>query len=211
MSRPRTGQARAAAPPESAGRVSSGARIGAALGLAAGFAVFAIALPLREASYHFPGSGSYPLFESAAVRAALTWVLGAALGLTVGAAAGAAAARSLAAGRGERAATAALGVYVLALRGAWGYAGPLPAEPARAAAALPSLSLILPVAAAAAAIGLMWWLAGRRRPAGETTPWITAHAVFSLTAAILAAQAAYYASRAGAFCSGLLEVLTAPF
>ncbi len=211
MSRSCSGPARAASPPETAAPASSGARIGAALGLAAGFAVFAIALPLGETSYHFPGPGSYPLFEAAAVRAALTWILGAALGLAVGTVAGAAAAQAQATGRGERAATAALGVYVLALRGAWGYAGPLPADPARAAAALPSLSVILPITAAAATIGLLWWLAGRRRPTGAATPWIATHAVCSLTAAILAAQSAYYLSRAGAFCSGLLEVLTAPF
>lgn len=211
MSRLRNGLARAAVPPPTAGVASSGARIGAALGLAAGFAAFAIALPLGETSYLFPGSGSYPLFESATARAALTWILGSALGLAAGAAAGTAAARALATERGERAATAALGIYALALRGAWGYAGPLPAEPERAAAALPALSLILPVAVAAAAIGLLWWLSGRRRPAGETVPWLAAHAVFSLTAAALAAQAAYYASRTGDFFSGLLELLTAPF
>ena len=171
-----------------------------------------LVLPLEGTSYHYPGSGSFPLFEAATVRAALTWLLGATLGLAAGALAGAAAGRPLAGERGSRVATAALGVYALALRGAWGDAGPLPAEAGRAVAALPSTSFVVPVAVAAAGIALLWGLAGRRRvAAAETTPWVAAHAVFSLTAAVLAAQLAYYASRAGAFLSGLLEVVRATF
>jgi len=195
-----------------AGQAAAGARIGAALGLALGFVGFALALPLEGASYHYPGSGSFPLFEASTVRAALTWGLGAALGLAAGAVAGAALGRALAGERGPRLATAALGVYALALRAAWGYAGPLPAEAGRAAAAPSVTSVVLPVAVAAAAIALLWGLAGRRRTeTADAAPWIATHAVFSLTAAVLAAQLAYYASRAGAFLWGLLEVVRATF
>ena len=139
---------------------ASGARIGAALGLALGFATFAFALPLSEASCHFPGSGSYPLFEASTVRAARTFLLGAGLGLAVGALLGAASARRLAGERGPRLATAALGLYALALRGAWGYAGPLPATGAGADAAWPVAASAVPLILAAAAAGCLWWRSG---------------------------------------------------
>jgi len=187
-------------------RARAAVACGGALGIAAGFVAYAFLLPLAGTSYHFPGSGSYSAFATATRDAAVLFLVATTVGAVIGLALGGL--LRLSPALGARLASAALGVYALALRGAWGCAGPLPAEKA-AAPGLPSL--LLPGAVAAVAVVLLALLSRRdtTRPAANapSTPWLALHAVFALTSAILATQLAYYVSRAAGFASGLLEIV----
>lgn len=133
--------------------VPAGALVGAAVGLAAGFAVWALAVKLEGSPYHFgypgnPGLVMDQLVVDQAVRTvARRWIIAETAGMAIGAIAGATAPRL--AGKLASWAVAATGLYLLALRGWWGYAG-LPAlpdgtyPPGIVVEPLPAASIILP-------------------------------------------------------------------
>jgi hypothetical protein len=174
---------------------------GVGLGLAAGFAVWVWLVPLAGVGYHSgdTGTAADPM-RVAAARAGALWVACALAGAPAG---GATAVLALRAGASARllaqAATAALGVYALALRGAWGDA---------AAASLPVGGAVVPALAALAVAGALAAALRGRPPAGGAPRGLAAlHLCCSLAAAHLTVQLAYYAGLGGAFGRGLAAAL----
>jgi hypothetical protein len=105
----------------------------------------------------------------------------------------------------------ALGLYLLALRGAWGYAGRIPpaesGDAALAAQPLPAAAVVIPVAAAlvaAAVLAIREKRAGpERNRAAIEKGRLGLHVLASLTAAHFTVQAPYYFGRMSGFVGGI--------
>lgn len=187
--------------------------LGASLGVALGFAVFAFVVPLAGVSYYV-GAPDEVGALAAAARAGALWLLCAGLGALVGLA------LALALGRRGpapawlgRAELGAFAVYLLCLRGGWGRVsrdlatatpGTIRATP------LPAASWALPLAAAVLAAAAIWFVTRGSRsvqsaPRGLSLAGV--HLLCSLTAAHLTVQLAYYVSRTPLFFAGLGDLV----
>jgi hypothetical protein len=189
---------------------STGALSGAALGLAAGFAVWALTVRIADVPYHYGDADARAdVVRLACVVAGRRWLACAALGGAVGALAGGLLARR--AGVLARAAAVATATYLLAARGAWGWDG-LPG--AAATRALPLAATIVPVALTAAAA--IFLLRGSRREAGTPSPTDAAtlaglHLCLSFAAAHLLLQLPYYLGLRAEFFAGVADVFRIVF
>ncbi|HJQ83669.1 MAG TPA: hypothetical protein VKA21_06320 [Candidatus Binatia bacterium] len=178
---------------------------GAGLGLAAGFVVWMLAVPLAGVTYHYGNtSGPADVVRLACLRAGRLWLFCAAVGASGGALLGVALARHARAL--VAAAAIATGAYVLALRGAWGWNGP-PLAPGARALALPAIAVAVPVAIAVV-LCLLLARSERDRASLEGAPTLTAlHLCLSLGAAHLALQLPYYLGLRDELLAGLGDLV----
>ncbi len=182
---------------------------GASIGVAVGFACFALLVPLGGVSYYV-GAPDEPGAFAAAARAGWLWFACTAAGVLWGVLV------AWLAGAGERTRSwlarggvVFLAAYLLCLRGAWGRVARelalAPAGPARAPAA-PAAAWSAPLLAVVVAGAALWIATRGSRPGAARAPALTlagVHLLCSLTAAITTVQLAYYVSRTPAFLRGL--------
>lgn len=185
--------------------------------MALGFAVFALRLPLEGTPYHHGFMETFAASQDNAAAAAMAWIIATAAGGILGAVAGALLFPGAAVRHGRlltTAGVAASGIYLVALRGWWGYAS-LPPNPDGTYPAgiviepLPAVSLIVPgVAALAAAIALGWWQSRRNAETAtidgtEAARFVLSQLALSFAAALLLVQLPLWGSAVDEFLHGL--------
>ena len=205
--KPPPSELRSAGPAE----MRTSALLGAAAGLAAGFVVWAAMIRLEATPYHFGYVGELAIpVDRATDRAAAQWLAAVATGAVLGAIAGAMAsqARRFLSG----CATGALGLYLFALRGLWGYAG-MPADASgqfpkgTVVEPLPAISWLAPAILAAGVSAILFARQLRRQnaapSASDAAVATTTHLLLCFAAAHLTLQLALWSSAMEEFLHAL--------